>query len=368
MILIAIQGNVRYDSRRNCDVELRTNKSRGVFMKNLLVFCLLSLSMLSQQALATEVNVYSARKEALIRPLLERFTQSTGITVNLVTGKADALLSRLQNEGRNSPADLFITVDVGRLSRAKKAGVLQAVTDAELMQAVPARYRDRENYWYGLSMRARTIVYSRERVKKTALSSYQQLADPVWRKRLCLRSSENIYNQSLVAAMIVSDGKPAALQWAKGMIANLARSPRGGDRDQIKAIAAGLCDVALVNTYYFGRMIKSRHQDARDAASKVAIFWPNQQGRGVHVNISGAGVTASAPHRKNAIRLLKFLLTPDSQRWYAKVNYEYPVREGVPADPLVTSWGDFRRDDGPLTKLGDYNARAVMLMDEAGWK
>ncbi|HED13756.1 MAG TPA: Fe(3+) ABC transporter substrate-binding protein [Gammaproteobacteria bacterium] len=337
-------------------------------MKKFALIYLLILSALPQNVLADEVNVYSARKEALIRPLLERFTKTTGIIVNLVTGKADALLSRLQNESRNSPADLFITVDVGRLSRAKNAGVLQPVSDPGLEQLVPTRYRDRGNYWFGLSMRARTIVYSRERVKKTSLSSYQQLADPVWRKRLCLRSSENIYNQSLVAAMIVSDGEAATLQWAKGMVRNLARSPRGGDRDQIKAVAAGLCDVTLINTYYLGRMIKSKRQDARAVAAKVAIFWPNQQGRGVHVNISGAGVTVSAPHRENAIRLLKFLLTAESQRWYAKVNYEYPVRAGIAVDPLVAGWGEFKRDDGPLPQLGDFNARAVMLMDDAGWK
>ncbi len=334
----------------------------------LALLCLLTLSVLPRYSLAEEVNVYSARKEALIRPLLERFTQATGIVVNLVTGKADTLLSRLQNEGRNSPADVFITVDVGRLSRAKQAGVLQPVTDPSLLQAVPATFRDQENFWFGLSIRARTLIYARQRVKTTELSSYEQLADPVWSKRICLRSSENIYNQSLVAAMIVADGEATTLQWAKGMISNLARSPRGGDRDQIKAVAAGLCDVTLVNTYYLGRMLKSKYQDTLLAASKVAIFWPNQTGRGVHVNISGAGLTASAPHRANAIRLLKFLLTPESQRWYARVNYEYPVRKGVSLDPLVASWGSFTQDDTPLPRLGDYNARAVMLMDKAGWK
>ncbi len=337
-------------------------------MKKVFLCGLLVLSVLPSYTLAEEVNVYSARKEALIRPLLDRFSRATGIAVNLVTGKADALLSRLQHEGRNSPADLFITVDVGRLSRAKTAGVLQPVFDPELLQTVPARYRDPENYWFGLSVRARTIIYAKERIKKTVLSSYEQLADPIWHKRLCLRSSENIYNQSLVAAVLVADGPAATLQWAKGLIKNLARSPRGGDRDQIKAVAAGLCDVSLVNTYYFGRMLQSKHQKDREAANKVAIFWPNQQGRGVHVNISGAGITASAPHRQNAIRLLKYLLTPESQRWYARANYEYPLRQDVDADPVVASWGTFKRDDSPLPELGALNAKAVMLMDEAGWK
>ncbi|MCB1752837.1 MAG: Fe(3+) ABC transporter substrate-binding protein [Gammaproteobacteria bacterium] len=317
---------------------------------------------------AGEVNLYSARKEALIKPLLDRFTEQTGITVNLVTGGADALLKRLQSEGRNSPADLLITTDAGRLYRAREAGVTQPVVTEALRQAVPEAYREPDGHWYGLSLRARPIFYAKARVSAEELSSYEGLADPKWAGRICIRSSGNIYNQSLVASMIAHQGEAKSEQWALGLVKNFARSPKGGDRDQIKAAAAGECDIAVANTYYYGGMISGKDEAERQAAEKVAVFWPNQSGRGTHVNVSGAALTAHARNRDNAVKLMEFLVQPESQSWYAEVNYEYPVREGVAWSALLQQWGRFKSDNLNLSELGKYNSQAVMIMDRAGWK
>lgn len=329
---------------------------------------LLAIAAFTGQAIGSEVNVYSARKEALIKPLLDRFSQETGIQVNLVTGKADTLLKRLQSEGRNSPADLLITTDAGRLYRATRAGVLQQVRSKTLDQAIPEQYRDPDGFWYGLSIRVRVIVASNERVKAGELSSYEALADPRWQGRLCVRSSDNIYNQSLVASMIATDGAKQTLAWAKGLVRNMARPPRGGDRDQIKAVAAGQCDIAIVNTYYLGNMLHSKQEKERQAAARVTLFWPNQSGRGAHVNVSGAGITRAAAHRENARRLLEFLASDQAQQWYAASNYEYPVKPGVEWSDTLKRWGRFKSDSINLSKLGRYNPEAVKIMDRAGWK
>lgn len=317
---------------------------------------------------APDVNVYSARQEKLIKPLLDRFTQQTGIRVHLVTGKADALLKRLEVEGMNSPADVFITTDAGRLHRAKVAGVLQPIRSPVLNDAVPSQYRDPEGYWYGLSLRARPIMYARGRVDPSELSTYEDLANPKWRGRICIRSSNNIYNQSLVASLIAAHGLDTTEDWARKLVANFARPPQGGDRDQIKAAAAGQCDLAIANTYYLGGMLQSKDKAQHSAASKVSVFWPNQNGRGAHVNVSGAGVTRSAPNKNNGIKLLEFLASDAAQKWYAEVNVEYPVKPGVPESAILNKWGDFKADSLNLAKLGELNASAVKLMDRAGWK
>jgi len=317
---------------------------------------------------AEEVNLYSARKEELIKPLLDRFSAETGITVNLVTGKDDALLERLRAEGRNSPADIFVTADAGRLYRAQKAGVLQPVQSDALNTSIPAHLRDPDGYWYGISLRARPIFYSVERVKPSELSTYEDLADARWKGKICVRSSNNIYNQSLVASMIASEGEEATESWAEGFAKNFARPPKGGDRDQIKAVAAGLCDLAVANTYYYGMMTDSKNSADTEAASRVAIFWPNQSGRGTHVNVSGIAMTASARNRENAIKLMEYLAQPEAQKWYAEVNFEYPVRSDVAWSPLLESWGRFHADNLNLSLLGENNPNAVMLMDRAGWR
>jgi len=317
---------------------------------------------------AATVNVYSARQEALIKPLLDEFTASSGIEVNLVTGAGDALLARLINEGRNSPADVLLTVDAGRLFRAREAGVLQPVESTYLEQVVPANLRDSEGYWFGLSVRARVIAYARQRVDAAQLSTYAALADPRWRGRICIRSSGNIYNQSLVAGMLATEGPANTAQWLAGLVANLARPPQGGDRDQIKAVAAGQCDVAVVNSYYYGAMLQSDDAAEREAAGAVAVFFPNQDDRGTHINISGAGVTAAAGNKQAAIALIEYLARPEAQSWYAERNNEYPVRKDVAPGALLESWGDFKADSLNVTELGRLNAQAVMAMDRANWK
>lgn len=317
---------------------------------------------------AAELNIYSARQEALIKPLLDTYSEQTGITINLVTGKGDALLTRLKSEGRNSPADLLITTDAGRLYRAQEAGVLQPVSSEALDRDIPANLRSSEGYWYGLSVRARGIVYARDRVSPEELSTYEALAEPQWRGRICVRSSSNIYNQSLVAGMLATDGEDKTAAWMKGFVGNFARPPQGGDRDQIKAVAAGQCDIAVVNSYYLGGMIRSTDPEQTEAAVKVAIFWPNQSDRGTHVNVSGAGVTAATDNVAAAVKLIEFLASDTSQRWYGEANNEYPVREDVPASELLRSWGEFKRDQVNVTDLGRNNAQAVMAMDRANWK
>jgi iron(III) transport system substrate-binding protein len=336
--------------------------------KSILLGLLLSFSVPSLSLADQVVNLYSARKEKLIKPLLERFSQETGIEVNLVTGKADALLQRLRSEGRNTPADMLITTDAGRLHRAKAAGLTQAVESEMLQGLVPESFRDPDAHWYGLSLRARPILYVKGKVDPTRLSTYEALIDPEWKSKVCIRSSSNIYNQSLVASMIAANGADSTETWARRFVKQFARAPKGGDRDQIKAAAAGLCDIVIANTYYLAGMLTSKDRVQRDAAEKLGVFWPNQQGRGAHVNLSGVALTKAAGNRDNAIKLLEFLLNPDSQAWYAQTNGEYPVRDDVAPSELLKGWGEFKMDQLNLAKLGLLNPDAVRLMDRAGWK
>ena len=315
-----------------------------------------------------EVNVYSARQENLIKPLLDDFTRDTGIRVNLLTARADELLQRIRLEGRNSPADVLITVDAGNLHQAQQAGVLSTIESQVLNERVPEHLRDVDGQWYGLSMRARPILYNKAKVDPSELSTYEALTDSQWRGRICVRSSSNVYNQSMVSAMIASVGTEAAQAWANGLVANFARPPQGGDRDQIRAAAAGVCDVAIANTYYVGAMLAGDDADQRAAAEKLGVFFPNQEDRGTHVNISGAGVLVHAPNPENAIRLIEYLTTEEAQRWYAEVNQEYPVRPDVPASEILQSFGDFKADSLNLSLLGQHNAEAVRIMDRAGWR
>ncbi len=314
------------------------------------------------------VNVYSARKQELIEPLLHIFEEQTGISFNLVTGNADELLTRLKLEADATPADVFITVDAGRLHRAKEASVLRQIGDEALREAVPPHLQDKDGYWIGLSKRARVIVYSVERVSEGSLTTYEGLAGPEWNGRICIRSSSNIYNQSLVASMIASDGQEATEAWAAGIVSNMARPPAGGDTDQIKAVSAGECDVAVVNTYYFGRLAGSDDPDNNQIVEKLKIHWPNQADRGTHVNVSGAGITMHAPNPDNALTLLRFLVSPEAQQWYAAVNFEYPTVTESPLSPVLVSFGDFQEDDLNLSLLGSNNRKAVELMDRAGWR
>lgn len=319
-------------------------------------------------AAAAEVNVYSARKEALIRPVLDMFTGETGIEVNLITGNAGQLHERLAAEARNSPADVFLTVDAGNLSRAAAAGLLRAVASPFLDAAIPARWRDPDGAWYGFSLRARALVHSADRVAADDLSTYEALAEPAWAGRILVRSSSNIYNQSLIASMIAAHGTGAAEAWARGLVANMARTPKGGDTDQIRAVAAGEGDVAIVNTYYFGNLAASDDPDDRAAVAATRLFFPNQDDRGAHVNVSGGGLCAHAPNPAEGLRLLEFLAGPAAQEAFAELNHEIPVRAGVPLSDIVAAWGAFRMDDLPLAVLGQRNREAIELADRAGWR
>lgn len=328
-----------------------------------------SLSIgLASGARGADVNVYSSRHYDTDKKLVELFTQQTGIKVNVVEGDIGPLLQRLQSEGRNSPADLLITADVGNLWRADQAGVLQSVKSALLEATVPEKLRDPNGHWYALSLRARVIMYHKDRVKPSELSTYEALADPKWKGKILVRSSSQVYNQSLLASMIAADGVEKTEAWAKGLVANFARPPKGGDTDQIKAVAAGEGDIAIANTYYLGRLKASSKPEDRAVAAQIGVFFPNQSGRGAHVNVSGAGVTGFAPNRDNAVKLLEFLVTPEAQQILAEGNHEYPIRGDVARSATVLSFGEFKADSINLALLGKYNADAVKIADRAGWR
>ena len=336
--------------------------------RHLIALLILALPLAAPLAAAEQVNLYSARQETLIKPLLDRFAEESGIKVNLVSAKDDALIKRLESEGRNSPADLLLTADAGRLHRARELGLLAPLQSEVLAQRIPASYRDPEGHWFGLSLRARPILYVRDKVDPAELSTYAALADPRWKGRICIRSSDNIYNQSLVAAMIATRGEAETEAWAKGFVANFARPPQGGDRDQIKAAAAGQCDIAIANTYYLAAMLNDDAAAERDSAAKLGVFWPDQDGRGVHVNVSGIALTTAARNTEQARKLIEFLVSDEAQRWYAETNHEYPVVPGVEPSDTLKAWGRFKADDLNLSELGRHNADAVRLMDRAGWK
>lgn len=315
-----------------------------------------------------EVNVYTHRHYEADQQLFDKFTEATGIKVNVVSASADELIQKLELEGSSSPADVLITVDAGRLSRAEKKGLLQNVTSSVLEENIPAKYRSPEGFWFGLTYRARIVAYSKDRVDPATLSTYEELASAQWKGKILTRSSDNIYNQSLLASIIEANGEEAATAWAAGVLANMARAPKGSDRDQVKAVAAGEGDLAIVNTYYIGGMLTSEEEEVRKAAEQVGIFFPNQEGRGTHVNISGAGVTKYAPNKANAIKLIEFLSEKDAQYLLANINYEYPVNPGVELPELLKAWGEFKSDDINLKVLGDLNEAAVKVFDRVGWK
>jgi iron(III) transport system substrate-binding protein len=318
--------------------------------------------------MAEQVNLYSARKETLIKPLLDKFTQQTGISVNLVTGKADNLITRLKSEGKYSPADLLLTTDVGRLYRAKQQGLTQVISVSEIIAKLPSNYLDEQGHWLGLSLRARPLMVSVARVAAPTIINLEDLTSPEWKGRVCIRSSNNIYNQSMVASLIAQLGESAAQEWVNGLVKNFARPPQGGDRDQIKAVAAGLCDVAIANTYYLAGMLSSDDETTQQQAKEVKVIWPNQNDRGAHINISGVALAKNAPNKEAAVKLIDFLLSNESQLWYATTNHEYPVLADIAWSKLLQSFGTFKTEQVPLSKLGELNAAAVQMMDRAGWK
>jgi iron(III) transport system substrate-binding protein len=330
----------------------------------LLLAAALAMSLSVPALGAGEVNVYSLRQTFLIEPILQEFTKETGIKVNVVYAEK-GLVERLKQEGKNSPADLLLTVDVGRLYDAAQEGLLQPVRTPVLLANVPAPYRDPQGLWYGLTMRARVIYASKARVKPGEVKSYDDLLAPRWKGRVCTRSGLHDYNVGLMAGLVAHKGEAYGEQWAKGLLANLARKPQGNDRSQAKAIKEGECDLALMNTYYMGAMLKNPEQ--KEWAEAVYLIFPEQDGRGAHVNISGAGVTASAPNKANAVKLLEFLSSDKAQQLYAEHNDEYPVKPGVPWSNTVAAWGRFKPDALPLIEIAKGRESAVRIYNKVGF-
>ena len=325
-------------------------------------------SALASTAIAEEINLYSARHYDSDEKLYQAFTEETGIEVNLLEGDSDQLIERIQREGVASPADVMITVDAGRLWRAEQDGVFQSVESDILAERLPESMRHPEGKWFGFSQRVRAIYYNPENVDPSEITSYEDLADPRWEGEVCIRSSNNIYNQSLLASLIEHHGEEGAEEWAQGVVNNMARDPEGGDTDQIKAVAAGECDLAVGNHYYYVRLLESEDAADREVADKVGILFPNQDDRGIHVNVGGAGVVATAPNRENAIRFLEFLASDEAQEIFAAGNYEFPVVEGVKMSETLESWGEIKKDDLNVSILGENNPEAVRIFDRVGWR
>ena len=326
-----------------------------------------ALAVTATAAVAKDVNIYSYRQAVLMKPLLDRFQERTGIKANVVYLKK-GMMARLKAEGAASPADVILTVDASRLIRLDRMGSFQPLDSAALTAAVPANLRHPKGRWFGLTVRGRPIYYNPAKVKPSELSTYEALADGKWKGRICIRSSSNVYNQSLIASIIAANGVEKAQAWANGFVKNFARKPAGGDRDQIRAVAAGECDIAIANTYYFAGLAKSKKERDRKAAAAVRLFWPNQDGRGAHVNISGAGIAKHSKNRANAVKLIEFLASKEAQEIYARIVNEYPVRKDVQPGRIVADFGEFKADSLALSELAKYQKEAVRIADRAGWR
>lgn len=314
------------------------------------------------------INLYSARHYDSDNALYEGFRKKTGIRINLIEAPADKLIERIKSEGANTPADVLLTVDAGNLWRAQEAGLLQPVSSKVLQSAIPTNLRDPQGRWFGLSKRARVIVYNKNRVKPSDLSTYEDLANPKWKGRLISRTSNHSYNQSLTGSILAAHGGRKTEDWAKGLVANFARQPQGNDTAQIKDVAAGIADVTFVNTYYVPRLVKSNKPEEKEIAAKIGVFFPNQRDRGTHINISGGGVVKNSKNRDAAIQFLEYLASPEAQAIFARGNNEYPVRAGVAIDPVLASFGKFKEDRLNASVFGRNNAEALKIMDRAGWK
>lgn len=313
------------------------------------------------------VNLYSSRHYDTDQVLYDSFTSATGIKVNLIEAEADPLIERIKSEGANSPADVLMTVDVGRLWRAESEGLFQPTRSELLQQAIPANLRHPDGLWYGLSKRARVIMYNKSQVNPTALSTYEDLVKPEWRGKILTRSSTNIYSVSLTASMLAAHGPQETEAWVRGLVANFARPPEGNDTAQLQACAAGVGDLAITNTYYLIRMAKSDKPEDKAVAEQVSIFFPNQRDRGTHVNISGAGILKNSPNKEAALRFIEHLASPAAQQIFAQSNNEYPVVAGVPLDPVLSSYGSFKQDPISAATIGENSAEAIRIMDRAGW-
>jgi iron(III) transport system substrate-binding protein len=314
------------------------------------------------------LNIYTARHYNSDAALYEGFTKKTGIKVNKLDAEADKLIERIKSEGGKTPADVLITVDAGNLWKAQEAGLLQPIQSKILETAIPENLRDPQGNWFGFSKRARVILYNKDKVKPAELSTYEDLADPKWKGRLVIRSSGNVYNQSLVGSILAASDEAKTEAWAKGIVANFARKPEGNDTAQIKAVASGVADLAVANTYYFARLTASTKPEEKAVAEKLGIFFPNQSDRGTHVNISGGGVVKTSVNKEAAVKFLEYLVSPEAQENFAKGNHEYPVSAGVNPDPVLASFGAFKEDKLNAATFGKNNPEALKIMDRSGWK
>ena len=345
-----------------------SSELKQVSRLSVVVTCAASSLLVAQASVADEVNIYSYRQEFLIRPLLDAFTEKTGVDVNVVYSSS-GLLERIENEGRNTPADILLTSDIGPLQDAKDRNLLASIDSATISANVPAQYRDEDGQWVGLTARSRIIYTSKERVAAGEISSYEDLADPKWAGRICTRSGKHSYNLSLIGAMIEHHGAAEAEIWLAALKDNLARKPQGNDRAQVKAVKEGECDVALGNSYYFGAMLTNdKEPEQKEWAQSVNLVFPNQEDRGAHMNISGAAITANAPNPEQAKQLLEFLTSDEAQRIYAEVNHEFPVRPGIARSALINEYmGEFKADTVSLTRVAANRAEASRMVDRVGF-
>lgn len=314
------------------------------------------------------VNLYSSRHYDTDERLYSDFTAATGIKINRVEAQPDPLLERMKSEGANSPADVFISVDAGRLERARQMGLLQPLNSAAIKAAVPASLRDPDDHWFGFSSRARVIMFNKDKVKAADIATYEDLALPQWKGRVLSRSSNHTYSQSLVGSILAALGEEKTFEWCKGLVANFAHPPKGGDRDQIRSVAAGEADVCLANTYYLGNMIRSTAEKDIEAVKKIGIVFPNQADRGTHVNIAGGGIATASKNRDNAVKFLEYLVTPSAQTYFAEGNDEFPVAPGAPLPKTIAQFGTFKIDSLNAKVFANNNAEALKIMDRAGWK
>ncbi|HEY8381055.1 MAG TPA: Fe(3+) ABC transporter substrate-binding protein [Microvirga sp.] len=340
--------------------------TKTVFARRLVLGALAgaALAGTALPAAAQELNLYTYREPALIKPLLDAFTKETGVKVNTVFASS-GLEERLRTEGQNSPADVLLTVDIGRLQQAKDYGVTQPVKSAALEGAIPATYRDPEGHWFGVSLRGRVVYASKDRVKQDTIT-YEELADPKWKGKICIRSGQHVYNVALFSAVVAKLGEAKAEEWMKGLKANLAKKPSGGDREQAKDILAGACDIAIGNTYYVGLM-RTATNEQRQWGEAINVLMPTFQGGGTHVNISGLVMAKNAPNKDNAVKFMEFMVSDQAQKIYADVNFEYPVKAGVRPDELVASFGNLKPDTLAIAEIAKHRKTASQLVDKVGF-
>lgn len=338
------------------------------FSRRLLLAAAATLAVVVPAGAAEVVNIYNSRHYGTDQQLWDEFTKQTGIEVNVVDGTHEQLIQRMQSEGANSPADVFITVDAGRLAQAGGLGLLQPIESTLLEERIPAHLRDADGLWYGMAMRARVLVYASGRTDPATLSTYEALAEPQFKGKVLVRSSTNVYNLSLVGSILAADGPEATAKWCEGLVANMARPPEGGDTDQLKAVAAGVGDVAISNTYYLARLKASAKPEDQTIGEQLAVFFPNQGDRGTHVNVSGAGVLKSAPNKDNAVKLLEWLTAPEAQRYFADISLEYPANPEVKPHPVLAGWGEFKQDPLNPALYAKNSAEAAMITDTCGWR